>query len=706
MVLNHNHSMRSHSLFLLENIESIVNQSFNNWELLIFSNETEYIKNLIFKILNKNYEIYKSRFKFIKTNLNTSFKDILLISCELCNGKYLCPINYLDVIHKERIANQVKLIDEKNLNIVSSLELPYLIKEKILIEYNKDKFNLTNFPLYFACNDFNKFISAEDIDFACLSSYIPLDLYTFMIKRSFVKKLQNILLKKQIEKDLHLILFFLSYTQIEKAKNAFTYIRFPRIPYEENKHIDNSLLSNNIISFFNKYKTIENRKFLIDSLDKYNFSEPPKKSKKALKVSHSKLLNILIPIEEINIGGTETYILSLCNALTNYNITPYILTKGGILEDTFILNDITLIKSYPEILNKSNLKVKKKGIKTSPNQEKKEHSHSYDLTKLKNIMEKYNIDILFCHGPNEIELCCELKKIYYIPVLATIHGTYYEKEIIFKAASYFEAMIFVSKMCFLKYEDTLKDFNQSKFHIIPNSIDIKKTSYITKPKFFENNKELSYLNTLLEKIDESNKLFVDIDTPKILTYCSRLSLGKCRLALLFLKSFEELLETHKNIYALILGDGKEKSKIVQYANKINSKYGTKVFVIGSLENVDYFYKKSFAVIGTGRVALESLCIGTPVFALGLSGFKGLVSNKNINEMIESNFGDHLNTPYSLKDSNADTKDLKNELNTFLFTTDYSSISKWCKNYVENHLNMDISMNKIFNILFNILNYKL
>ncbi|MGG5460992.1 glycosyltransferase [Clostridium sp. B9] len=694
--------MKSHSLFLFESLTSIINQSYNDWELLIFSNNKEYISNLIATSFSTNPKLPNDMIKVIEVDYGFTIKDMLITGYEISNGKFLCPINYHDILHKERIKRQVELIEKTDSDIVSSLEIPLNISKNILnesipITNIKDfEFKTNNNELYFSCNDSNKFITKEEIDFACLSSYIPLDLYTFMIKRSFLKKLKIILSKKQLKNELHLILFLLSYTEIEKAKDAFTYIRIARIPHEENINIDNSSSSNNIISVFNRYKTIENRKFLKESVEIHD-----NKPQNILTYSESPNIKILIPIEELNIGGTETYILSLCKALINNNLTPYILTAGGILEDIFILNNINIIKSSSVFLKEKN----SSNNSHNPTFPKLDIYKFPNLKELKNIIKENSIDILLCHGPNEINLCYELKREYSIPVLATIHGTFYSHETIYKAASIFESLVFVSKMTFLNYNSIIKEFNENHFYIIPNSISIETSSCVIKENFFSSHKDKNLLNILFDKItNSSTNSFKNRGSPKFLTYCSRLSLGKSKLALLFLKSFEELLKVHKNIYALILGEGKEKIKIIEYANKINSIYGTKVFVIGSVRDVDYFYKKSYAVIGTGRVALEALRLGTPVFALGLSGFKGLVCEENIEDMIDSNFGDHIDnsSKTNLLDEVTANK-LREALDYFLNSLDYDLISTWCQDYVTKNLNIDITSNKLSNIILGIYN---
>ena len=99
--------------------------------------------------------------------------------------------------------------------------------------------------------------------------------------------------------------------------------------------MDNSLNSSNKISIFNTNKSIEYRNYLYKAI---------------IKDSNINILNndikynILVIIDSLNIGGTETYIFTISMTLRNFGIYTYILTSGGILEDLFVQNNIPVLK--------------------------------------------------------------------------------------------------------------------------------------------------------------------------------------------------------------------------------------------------------------------------------------------------------------------------------------------------------------------------
>jgi peptidoglycan/xylan/chitin deacetylase (PgdA/CDA1 family) len=60
---------------------------------------------------------------------------------------------------------------------------------------------------------------------------------------------------------------------------------------------------------------------------------------------------------------------------------------------------------------------------------------------------------------------------------------------------------------------------------------------------------------------------------------------------------------------------------------------------GFAGNVRDQIAKSSVVIGSGRVAMESLMMGKPTIAFGEASYEGLVSESNFNNVLKSNFGD-------------------------------------------------------------------
>ena len=602
--------------------ENLKKQSHKSFEIFLISNDILYTCN------------FNSIMVPLLFNIKNSF-DILLSSIlSFVKGEFFSIMNYEDTYDNNRFTLQIEFLNTTDINICSTLISPIDKKNSLHIS---------------SANDSNRFFLAADIDFSVSSYYIPIDIYTLLIKTSFLKSISHLISANKLLTELDFILFFLRYSAIEKLQNIFYYFKICRIPYDENININNSINSTNKIANYIKNKYIQNRRFLSTSLNDINLLDS--------NIVHK--YNILIIIENLCIGGSETYILSICKSLKSIGITPYILTFSGIFDDVFINNNIPILK-YSDIFFKYRQGETTKFI------------HS-----LKKIIVSYNIKALYIHTPFELELACEYKKYNNIPIIFTLHGTYYEEKLIAKNLDSINHIISVSHAILNFYKDILLSYKN--ISIIQNSIQIKKP-YSTK--------------TLV-----CDELLLPYNS-KLIVYCSRLSASKSHIALDFLKNFENLLSSNKNIYALITGDGTHYSTINSLATKINLKYGKKIFMLGFIFDVSKYYNASEFIIGTGRVALESLACNKPLLAYGLLGYSGIVSSKNINYMLKTNFSDH--TSFLNKNIQVLTS-LSNDMQLLLSDSFfYESIKTFSYNYCKSNLNSDISLNLITNIFDSLL----
>ena len=93
----------------------------------------------------------------------------------IINGEYVAILNSYDICREDRFSSQIKLLNENDsIQIVSCLEKSLKGEESLC----------------------NIFITAEDIDKAISAYYLPLNLYTFLFRRTFllyISKLVTIL---------------------------------------------------------------------------------------------------------------------------------------------------------------------------------------------------------------------------------------------------------------------------------------------------------------------------------------------------------------------------------------------------------------------------------------------------------------------------------------------------------------------------------
>jgi glycosyltransferase involved in cell wall biosynthesis len=562
----------NNTVYLKESLLSISRQSYKNWECFIILNINKKDMYHIIKIVPPLKASYFNKVCF------NSYNDILIFFRQYIKDFFII-LNSYDICDTERLKKQVSFMDKNlNCNLCSCLSKS-LIKKQLV----NDPFLLNN-----------KFSSRNDIDTALLAGYYPLCLYTMLIRKIFLTNIVKVLelSENSIMNEIDLVLFMLKYTQVEKVNDILYY----------HKIQPNSLYKCNI----NKYQNI-----LRSKLKDYNknqfilyrpyFNKMLQDNIKKMPINKT-IYNILMIIDELNLGGTETYILNLIKSLSMNGFYIIIATSGGILIDLFKLNNIKIVPfsiEYDKITNNIS-------------------DHTYN--KLLQIINDNNINLLHCHFPKEMELCKNFYDLYGFPYVITLHGTFYSNLAIEYSCPDASLVIAVSYKVADTYSKLLTKIQPCNVQVLYNSID---TDYINLQPFS--------LRDIL-KIPQGSRIII---------YCSRLSWSKGAVAEIFLKSFEELAYKYDDIYAVILGEGKKRLMIEQFSNNINNKLKKKrIFILGATYNVKDYFKDSLFVVGTGRVALEALSCSKSVLALGSKGYLGIVNEDNAEKMIEQYFGDH------------------------------------------------------------------
>lgn len=306
-------------------------------------------------------------------------------------------------------------------------------------------------------------------------------------------------------------------------------------------------------------------------------------------------MKILMLIDKLGIGGTETHVLTLCETL-------------------FRLGIDTIIVSLEESIN-SRYKKSKFEIK-SINQ----YTGLSNVDKLKTIVESEKIDIIHCHSIESMLLSKELYKLKAISYILTFHGLYYCESLIKDICKYAKLVIAVSNPVKEFLENNINREDISKIHTIYNGVKIIK-------------QYPNHNNNLLK-----SKLGIPIDS-KVILYCSRLSFSKGRIAEILINQVRSILKD--NVYLIIIGDGVKKKSVDFYANSINKELNEKkIITLGNIDNVNSYYLISDIVVGTGRVAIEGLNFRKPVICYGIKSYVGIFDEKEHENIINTYFGDH------------------------------------------------------------------
>lgn len=314
-------------------------------------------------------------------------------------------------------------------------------------------------------------------------------------------------------------------------------------------------------------------------------------------------VRILLVIDALYIGGTETHVLGLAKELIKNNIFVAIAAqKNGSLVNSFEELQCPIYHiDFPKTISLSK-------------------NHELELVqKIEQIIDFENISHIHIHQTPSGYLAGQAANNKGIATVLTIHGTYYpnhEIEELFKLA---DAVICVSPpLC-----NYAKTFNIENPYLVPNGIDLE---------YYPGN-------------SSSEEIRNDLKIPKdsiVLLYASRIAWAKAHVCSIFLRACKDLkLNLFPNLHVIIVGGGDKLDDIKFLSRKIEETCNdTFIHVVGEQKNLNAFYGAADCIVGTGRVALEAMASEKQIIAIGNHGYFGIVNNDNLEEAWNHYFGDH------------------------------------------------------------------
>ena len=159
------------SQFLKETINSILNQKFKNWKLIIVDDGSDmYNKQILRKYINHN----KIKIVFLKKNKGAGFCRNLAIKHS--KGDYIAFIDSDDIWHKNKLTNQINFMLQNNYEFTYTNYVAFSKKKNSMKK--KNIVNTIKPPKKF---NFNKFIHNTSIGTS-----------TMILKRSLIKNIKFI----------------------------------------------------------------------------------------------------------------------------------------------------------------------------------------------------------------------------------------------------------------------------------------------------------------------------------------------------------------------------------------------------------------------------------------------------------------------------------------------------------------------------------
>lgn len=136
------------------------------------------------------------------------------------------------------------------------------------------------------------------------------------------------------------------------------------------------------------------------------------------------------------------------------------------------------------------------------------------------------------------------------------------------------------------------------------------------------------------------------------------------IAHLVMSVFPELLKEFPEVHIQLVGGEWESFPLkgINAYNELRALYNERIQYLGFSDKINQLIVDSDLIISAGRIAVEGLFYGIPVFAIGEACCYGILKPSNIDDAIASNFGDVLSVNSSFQPN---TEEILKELQSFM-----------------------------------------
>lgn len=533
----------NHKSYIAACLDSLNNQSYKNIELIIIDdastdNSVVEISNWI--ETNKRYFPSEESIKLVCLPRNTGFASAVTLGFFLSHGEYIAVQDSDDLSHPSRIEKQVDFLQShKDISVVGTN----------YASFEEGHFNPKNVKgwLKYGAKEIKETYSRGG---HCVSHG------TILFRGTLFDKIGGLTRKLDGAEDYEFIIKSLP-DGVDNIPEVLYYYRLHEKQRSKEFYSKNPL------------------KFELDNL------------------------RILMVLDSLNVGGTETHVLTLVSELLKKGISVSLLAGAGAFSEEFSKLGCKIYNmDFPLWVIKAD-----------------EDEFKYKV-QIKQILDNEKINLIHCHQSPSGALCIDVAKEKGIPCVFTIHGLYYQ-DIASDRLHNCSKVISVSEPVF----DWLQKYYVNSI-VIPNGVDF-------------NNFKPSKSNLIREQLKLTDNSF-------IVLYASRMAWGKIKVGENVLRVCRDLRKfENMDIHAFILGNGPGFNDIKGLAERISA--GSKspfIHVFGERTNITDFYLNADCVVGTGRVAIEALACQRPVIAAGNQGYFGLITEENIKEAWSIYFADH------------------------------------------------------------------
>lgn len=328
---------------------------------------------------------------------------------------------------------------------------------------------------------------------------------------------------------------------------------------------------------------------------------------------------VLMVLDAMLIGGTETHVVTLTKSLMQRGIHVSICAGQGDLRPAFAalgcpVHIVPFFSAYT-IVQKRKLRTQ---IAAIVRQERITHMHIHQL---------HSGEIAFPVALN-----------HRLSTVVTVHGKYYNRAALKRMKSHGAKIVSVSPPVrrWLKEQGV-------KALTIPNGVSLH--------KFYPQRSGLTAIRKGLHIASKS----------KVVLYAGRLAWDKADVCNRVIDVCAEIRQAgEKHLTLVVVGTGGHVASVKSHARDVEHRIGAKfVHFLGARRHLRPLYAISDVVVGTGRVALEAMACAKPVVAIGSAGVFGRIQPSRLEAAWHYYFGDH-GAPYP-----GDSSRLQNDIRRLL-----------------------------------------
>ena len=216
-------------LFLYEAVKSILDQTYSNWELIFYDNNSTDKSEIIIK------HFKDSRIKYFKSSILVNLGSIRKLAYSKCQGHFISFLDVDDYWSKYKLEKQIKIFEmNENIDVVSSNY--YKIKNHKLVKNENVLF---------------RGYCQNEIILSYINGITATAWLTLMIKRSSIDKLEySFDDKTHIASDFDLIIRLSIFSNFDYIEESLAYYRIHQNNESKNRHKEITEL----IYIINKYQ--------------------------------------------------------------------------------------------------------------------------------------------------------------------------------------------------------------------------------------------------------------------------------------------------------------------------------------------------------------------------------------------------------------------------------------------------------------------